>query len=198
MLRIIKLSFLLIVSTLLLSCRSEAPPVSSNSNGGNQSVAPTPGEKRALIKVTSKAFQEGGMIPKEYTCDGANQSPPLAWDSAPEKTKTFALIADDPDAPGKTWIHWVVFNLPSSARGLPENVPVQDVIDAGGRQGTSDFHKVGYGGPCPPGGVHRYYFKLYALDAELMLDSSATKEQLLKAMEGHVLAEGQLMGIYQR
>jgi Raf kinase inhibitor-like YbhB/YbcL family protein len=182
----------------MLSCRSEAPSNSSNSNNGNQPVAPTPNGKKALIKIISTAFQEGGMIPREYTCDGANVSPPLAWDFASGKTKSFALIADDPDAPGKTWVHWVVFNLPASARALPENIPAQDVIPSGGRQGTTDFRKVGYGGPCPPTGAHRYYFKLYALDTELALDSSATKDQLLKAMEGHSLAEGQLMGKYQR
>jgi hypothetical protein len=193
-----KFYLLLIASLLLLSCRGEAPLNSSNSNNGHQSVAPTPDGKKALIKVTSKAFQEGGMLPKEYTCDGANVSPPLAWDSAPRETKSFALIADDPDAPGKTWVHWAAFNLPASASALPENVPAQDQIAGGGRQGTTDFRKVGYGGPCPPSGVHRYYFKLYALDTELALDSSATKDQLLKAMEGHVLAEGQLMGKYQR
>lgn len=182
----------------MFSCRSDVPSNSSNSNNGNPSVTPTPVEKKALIKVTSKAFQEGGMIPKEYTCDGANVSPPLAWDSAPDKTKSYALIVDDPDAPGKTWVHWVAFNLPASAGVLPENVPAQDTIAGGGRQGTTDFRKVGYGGPCPPTGAHRYYFKLYALDTELALDSSATKDQLLKAMEGHVVAEGQLMGKYQR
>jgi Raf kinase inhibitor-like YbhB/YbcL family protein len=193
-----KFSLLLLASLLLLSCRGGTPSNSSDSNNANPSVTPTPGEKRGEIKVTSKAFQEGGMIPKEYTCDGANVSPPLAWDSVPERTKTFALIADDPDAPGKTWVHWVVFNLPSNAKELSGNVAAQDALAGGGKQGTSDFRKVGYGGPCPPGGAHRYYFKLYALDTELALDSSATKEQLLRAMEGHVLAEGQLMGKYQR
>jgi Raf kinase inhibitor-like YbhB/YbcL family protein len=196
--KIIKICFLFIVAILLCSCRSETPSNSSNSNNGNQSVTPTPNGKKAEMKVSSKAFQEGGMIPKEYTCDGANVSPPLVWDSAPDHTKSFALIADDPDAPGKTWVHWVAFNLPASARVLPENVPAQDVITSGGRQGTTDFRQVGYGGPCPPSGVHRYYFKLYALDTELALDSSATKDQLLRAMEGHMLAEGQLMGKYQR
>ena len=149
------------------------------------------------MKVTSKAFQDGGMIPPQYTCTGANISPPLAWNSVPEKTKSLALIADDPDAPGKTWVHWIAFNLPASARELPENVPAQENIN-GGKQGTNDFKKVGYGGPCPPSGTHRYYFKLYALDTDLTLDSSATKDQLLKAMEGHVLGEGQLMGKYQK
>ena len=138
------------------------------------------------------------MIPKEYTCDGANVSPPLAWDSAPDQTKSFALIMDDPDAPSRTFVHWFAFNLPAERRELPENIPAQDTIIGGGKQGTNDFRKLGYGGPCPPSGVHRYYFKLYALNTELALDSSATKDQLLKAMEGHALAEGQLMGTYQR
>ena len=139
------------------------------------------------------------MIPNEYTCDGPNISPTLAWSDVPEKTKSIALIAEDPDAPRGTWVHWVVFNIPQGARELPENVPAQENIPGVGRQGTNDFKKVGYGGPCPPsGGAHRYYFKLYALDTELTLDSSATKNQLLKAIDGHVLGEGQLMGKYQK
>lgn len=138
------------------------------------------------------------MIPREFTCEGANQSPPLAWGSVPENTKSLALIVDDPDAPGKTWVHWVAFNIPASLKELPQNIPPQETIAGGGHQGTNDFPKVGYGGPCPPSGLHRYFFKLYALDTELPLDSSATKDQLLKAMEGHVLAEGQLMGKYRK
>jgi Raf kinase inhibitor-like YbhB/YbcL family protein len=184
----------LAAAALLLSCRSETR---SNSNSVAPPVSPSPG-KRAELKVTSKAFQEGGMIPKEYTCDGANISPQLAWDSIPEKTKSIALIADDPDAPGRTWVHWVAFNIPANARELPENIPAQGAISIGGKQGTNDFKKAGYGGPCPPTGAHRYYFHLYALDTDLTLDSSTTKEQLLKAMAGHVLAEGELMGKYQR
>lgn len=188
-----KFCLLLIASLFLLSCRSENPS-SNNVQPSNQAV----GGKKVEMKVTSKAFQEGGMIPPQYTCTGANISPPLAWNSVPEKTKSLALIVDDPDAPGKTWVHWVAFNLPASARELPENVPTQESINGGGKQGTNDSKKVGYDGPCPPSGTHRYYFKLYALDAELNLDSSATKDQLLKAMEGHVLGEGQLMGKDQK
>jgi len=187
-----KFCLLLSASLFLLSCRSETPS-SNNVQPSNQAV----GGKKMEMKVTSKAFQDGGMIPPQYTCTGANISPPLAWNSVPEKTKSLALIADDPDAPGKTWVHWIAFNLPASARELPENVPAQENIN-GGKQGTNDFKKVGYGGPCPPSGTHRYYFKLYALDTDLTLDSSATKDQLLKAMEGHVLGEGQLMGKYQK
>ncbi len=150
------------------------------------------------IKLTSTAFDEGGMIPSQYTCDGQNVSPPLAWSDLPEGTKTLALICDDPDAPRGTWVHWVVYQIPASERGLPENLPARETLDGGARQGTNDFKKPGYGGPCPPSGTHRYFFKLYALDASLDLASGATKDQLLKATEGHVLAHGQLIGRYAR
>lgn len=150
------------------------------------------------LKIESAAFREGGMIPEHYTCDGADVSPPLSWGSAPAGTASLALIADDPDAPGKTWVHWVVFDLPPSASGFPENVPGDRTLAIGGAQGRNDFGRIGYGGPCPPGGTHRYFFKLYALDTRLELEPGITKAELLKAMEGHVLAEGQLMGKYRR
>lgn len=188
-----KLGLLLIVSTLLLSCRSETPSY-DNVQPSNQAA----GGRKTEMRVTSTAFQEGGMIPAQYTCSDKNISPPLAWNSVPEKTKSLALIVDDPDAPSKTFVHWVAFNIPASARALPGNVPAQEKINGGGQQGTNDFKKIGYGGPCPPSGTHHYYFKLYALDTDLTLDSSATKDQLLKAMNGHVLGEGQLMGKYQK
>jgi Raf kinase inhibitor-like YbhB/YbcL family protein len=159
---------------------------------------PARGDAPMKINVISSAFQEGGMIPKQYTCDDKDVSPPLAWDSVPEGTKSLALICDDPDAPMGTWVHWVLYDLPSIARELPENVPPKKILDNGARQGTNDFRKIGYGGPCPPGGTHRYYFKLYALDIELNRDPGMTKGQLLKAMEGHILTEGQLMGKYKR
>jgi len=150
------------------------------------------------IKVTSTAFEEGEMIPAKHTCDEEDISPPLAWDSIPEGTKTLALICDDPDAPMGTWVHWVLFNLPPDINELPENIPPEEELESGAKQGTNDFRRIGYGGPCPPGGTHRYYFKLYALDAELDLEAGARKPQLLEAMEGHILAEGQLMGRYSR
>jgi Raf kinase inhibitor-like YbhB/YbcL family protein len=150
------------------------------------------------IKLTSSAFKDGGMIPTKYTCDGANVSPPLEWSGAPQTTKSLALICDDPDAPGKTWVHWVVFNLPASRTSLPENVPPQETIAGEGKQGINDFKKIGYGGPCPPSGTHRYFFKLYALADELNLDSRTTKDQLLQAMKDHILAQGELMGRYKR
>ena len=150
------------------------------------------------IKVTSAAFNDGEMIPSKYTCDGANVSPPLSWSGVPANAKTLALICDDPDAPGKTWVHWVVYDLPASTSSLPENVSKEENLAAGGKQGTTDFKKIGYGGPCPPSGTHRYYFKIYALDVFTSLNPGATKDQLLKAMEGHIVAQGQLMGKYKR
>lgn len=150
------------------------------------------------IQVMSSAFQEGGMIPADYTCDGKDISPPLSWSGIPEGAVTLALICDDPDAPLGTWVHWVLYNLPASVQELPAGVPPQEKLASGAVQGKNDFRKLGYGGPCPPGGTHRYYFKLYALDKALDLKPGATKKELLKAMEGHVLAEGQLMGRYRR
>jgi len=150
------------------------------------------------IKVTSPAFENEGMIPAKYTCDGEDISPPLQWDAVPEGTRSIALISDDPDAPMGMWVHWVLFNLPADARELKENIPPDKTLPNGAKQGTSDFGRIGYGGPCPPGGTHRYFFKIYALDAELNLQAGARKRDLLKAMEGHILGQGQLMGKYKR
>jgi len=150
------------------------------------------------MEIRSTAFREGEMIPSKYTCDGPDISPPLEWSDPPSGTKSFALISDDPDAPVGTWVHWVIFNIPGSERKLEENIPRTEVLKNGARQGKNDFGRIGYGGPCPPGGTHRYYFKLYALDIELDLKAGATKRDLLKAMEGHVLAETYLMGKYRR
>lgn len=150
------------------------------------------------MKITSQAFEDGGMIPEKYTCDDINVSPPLAWGPGPEGTQTYALICDDPDAPMGTWVHWVLFNLPANIDELPEGVPPERDLESGAKQGMNDFRKIGYGGPCPPGGTHRYFFKLYALDAGMDLEAGAAKSDLLSAMEGHILAECQLMGKYQR
>lgn len=145
------------------------------------------------IQITSSAFKEGENIPTKYTCDGENVSPPLAWSVAPPGTQSLALIADDPDAPGKTWVHWVAINIPASQNSLAEG------DKSAGVQGTNDFRKTGYGGPCPPkGNPHRYFFKLYALDVTLNLKPDAVKADLEKAMQGHILAQGQLMGKYGR
>ena len=150
------------------------------------------------IKITSSVFEDGGMIPAKYTCDGVDVSPPLQWDTVPEGTKSIALICDDPDAPMGTWVHWVLFNMPAEANELAQNIPAEETLPNGAMQGVSDFGRIGYGGPCPPGGTHRYFFKIYALDTKVDLQAGADKRQLLKAMEGHILEQGQLIGKYKR
>ncbi len=150
------------------------------------------------IRIASSAFEDGGLIPAKYTCDGADISPPLQWDAVPEGTGSIALICDDPDAPVGTFVHWVLFNLPAETKELPENMPADKSLPNGAGQGTTDFGRIGYGGPCPPSGTHRYFFKIYALDAEVDLVAGAGKRDLLRAMEGHILAQGQLIGKYKR
>jgi len=154
--------------------------------------------KGDAMRITSAAFKEGEMIPQKYTCDGDDISPPLSWEGVPSNAKSLAIINDDPDAPAGTWVHWVIFNMPPDGKGLKENMSTDKNLSDGTRQGTNDFPNIGYGGPCPPGGTHRYYFKLYALDHMLDLAAGASKSQLLKAMEKHILAEAQLMGKYKR
>lgn len=163
-----------------------------------QEVKKEKGESEMAFILTSTAFSEGELIPTQYTCDGKDVSPPLAWSGAPDSTMSFALISDDPDAPMGTWVHWVLYNLPPAIVGLPEQMPTTDTLATGARQGFSDFGRSGYGGPCPPGGTHRYFFKLYALDTMLKLEGKVTKTDLEKAMKGHILAETQLMGRYKR
>ncbi len=150
--------------------------------------------------LTSTAFSDGAAIPAKYTCDGIDVSPPLAWSGPPPGTRSFALIADDPDAPVGTWVHWVLYNLPAAVSELPENIAKVESLDLdGARQGRNDFRRPGYGGPCPPPGpAHRYFFKLYALDAPLQLKPGGQKKDLEAAMEGHVLGSAQLMGTYGR
>jgi Raf kinase inhibitor-like YbhB/YbcL family protein len=151
------------------------------------------------MQVTSSAFQEGATIPAKYTGDDADMSPPLEWTGVPAQAKSLALICDDPDAPRGTWVHWILFNLAPDARRLAEAVPASKTVLGDARQGSNDFRKIGYGGPAPPPGKpHRYFFKLYALDKVLDLKEGATKQQLVDAMKGHILAEGQLMGKYAR
>ena len=155
-------------------------------------------ETTTKLQIKSSAFQMGGMIPSKYTCDGEDISPPLSWDGVSEGTKSLALISDDPDAPMGTWVHWVLYDLSPSTRELPENFPKDKTLSNGSKQGITDFKKIGYGGPCPPSGVHRYFFKLYALDTKSNLDPGATKKQVEDAMKGHILAQAELMGKYQR
>lgn len=161
--------------------------------------AGTAREPALKIQIASSGFADGRPIPDQYTCAGPNLSPPLTWTNVPVDVKSFALIADDPDAPGGTWVHWVIYNLPPTATALAENVPPLPQLPDGARQGFNDFGQTGYSGPCPPSGKpHRYVFKIYALDRTLDLSAGATKRQLLRAMDGHILAAGQLTGTYQR
>jgi len=164
----------------------------------NFSTLPFAGAEGGTMELISSAFSEGAMIAGKYTCDGADVSPPLNWRALPAGTKSLALICDDPDAPVGTWVHWVYYDIPAGTEGLPEKVSANERPVQGGTQGKNDFRKIGYGGPCPPGGTHRYYFKLYALDTTLNLSPGATKKQVLKAMETHIIDQAQLMGKYRR
>jgi hypothetical protein len=150
------------------------------------------------MKIASEAFEDGGHIPSKYTCDGDDVSPPLEWSDIPPGARTFALICDDPDAPKKDFTHWVLYDLPPGARTLPQHVSASPELPDGGRQGRNDFGKVGYGGPCPPSGRHRYRFTLYALDTELGVPPSSTRKEVEKAMQGHVLETALLTGVYTR
>jgi len=151
------------------------------------------------MTISTPSFSHGGDIPRKFTCEGADVSPELSWTGAPAATQSFALIADDPDAPVGTWTHWVLFDLPATTTSLPEGMSKVDELSGGGRQGRNDFRKIGYGGPCPPPGKpHRYFFKLYALDAKINLKPGASKQEVEQAMKGHILAQAELMGKYRR
>ena len=154
-------------------------------------------ERRSPLafELRSTAFPAGGTIPKNFTCDGPDVSPSLSWTEPPAGTQSLALIMDDPDAPGRVWVHWVIFNLPAGARSLPEGVGKEGELPDYSRQGRNDFGKLGYNGPCPPRGpAHRYFFKLYALNAKLELKPGATKTDVERALAGHVIAQAELIG----
>jgi Raf kinase inhibitor-like YbhB/YbcL family protein len=150
------------------------------------------------MEIKSSAFKAGETIPFRFTCDDMDISPSLQWSKAPDGTKSFALILDDPDAPSGTFVHWIIFNIPANLRELTENIPKLETLPNGSSQGLNDSREIGYQGPCPSTGTHRYYFKLFALDSELSLKPGITKKELMKAMEVHVLEEAQLMGRYKR
>lgn len=154
-----------------------------------------------MFEITSPAFSDGGPIPRAHTCDGADLSPPLTWRDAPRGTSAFALVVDDPDAPAGTWVHWVVYGLDASTTNLPAGIPTTPELEQpiGATQGTNDFRRSGYGGPCPPRGrPHRYVFTLYALDTRIALPPGATKNVLLRAIKEHVLEEAKMIGTYGR
>lgn len=146
----------------------------------------------STLSLTSTAFEHKASMPSKYTCDGPNTSPPLSWGGTPEGTASFALIMDDPDAPGGTWDHWIVFNISPSVHGVAEGEEPE------GMPGTSSFGSTGYGGPCPPSGTHRYVFRMYALDRDLDLQGGASKQEVLDAMKEHIIAQAELIGMYQR
>jgi Raf kinase inhibitor-like YbhB/YbcL family protein len=166
--------------------------------------APSPPEDPSLITITltSSAFPESGKIPRKYTCDGEDKSPPLEWSAVPAAAHSLALICEDPDAPMGTWSHWVVYNISPTVKSLAEGVAPEETVKVEGEaiasQGKNDFRKIGYGGPCPPGGTHRYFFRIYALDTKLALGPGATRREVLKAIGGHIVAVGRLMGNYAR
>jgi Raf kinase inhibitor-like YbhB/YbcL family protein len=150
------------------------------------------------LSISSTAFAPGNPIPVDYSCKGRNISPALAWAGTPAGTASFALIVDDPDAPSGTFVHWVIYNIPSASKGLPESVDTTPMLPDGTLQGRNGAGSQHYEGPCPPSGTHRYFFKLYALDAKLDLKAGATAAQLLQAMQSHILAQGELMGTFSK
>lgn len=180
-------TWLLLILAVLSACQGEQPQ------------QPAPQGTEVELAIESSAFEMEGTIPQQYTCDGEDVSPPLSWSEPPAGTQSLVLVCDDPDAPIGTWDHWVLFNIPAAVRSLPEGVAADEVIEGVGVHGTNSWRRLGYGGPCPPEGpAHRYYFKLYALDVALGLDPGADKQDVEKAMTGHILAQGQLMARYGR
>jgi Raf kinase inhibitor-like YbhB/YbcL family protein len=156
------------------------------------------GEVMAL-QLESQNFNDGDYIPNKYTCKGENISPQLQWLDVPAQTKSFALICDDPDAPAGVWVHWVIYNIPAEKNNLAENMTKEELLSDGAKQGINDSGGIGYDGPCPPPGkVHHYVFKLYCLDSVLSLRSGLTKQELLKEMEGHIIEEARLVGLFKR
>ena len=179
-----------------------AVPLVAGCGGDDEEPAATPtagnGRQQVRMTLTSPAFADGGSIPTKYTCDGENLSPPLEWGQPPAGTQSLALIMDDPDAPSGTFVHWVYYDLPPELRGLPEGVLTDEKPSQGGANGANGVGRSGYTGPCPPSGMHRYFFRLYALGAKLDAAAGLTKDALSQAMEGHILAQAELMGVYSR
>jgi len=183
------------LSALLCLCLLLGLPIFISSAQSRDSTQ-RGGAMSFTIKTT--AFPSSGTIPQKYTCDGLDVSPELSWSGAPPGTQSFALIADDPDAPVGTWTHWIIWDIPPGT-GLPESVAKTEILKDGARQGKNDFKRIGYGGPCPPPGKpHRYFFKLYALDIKLDVKAGASRKELESAMKGHVLSQAELMGRYGR
>jgi len=156
------------------------------------------GDTTMTMQIVSSVFANSRAVPAQFTCDGKNISPPLAWSNVPLKCKSLVLICDDPDVPGGTWLHWISYDIPPTVKSVAENCPHGNAFPGGGKQGMNDFGTIGYGGPCPPSGTHRYFFKLYALDKMLGLPAGKTKNEIEQAMHGHIIEEVQLFGTYSR
>jgi Raf kinase inhibitor-like YbhB/YbcL family protein len=187
-----RLPIIVLLASGLCYCSTET----GNTNSGGKKMAL---ELKTSLELVSSAFSDGMPIPVKYTADGQDISPPLKWTAGPATTKGYCLICDDPDAPSGTWVHWVVYNIPPHVLELPEGLPKDPNLQEGIRQGITSFGSTGYGGPAPPKGKqHHYYFKLYALDSVIDLKPAATEAQLVKAIQGRVIAEAKLMGTYQR
>ena len=197
----IRIAAACLVSLAWLPGCAKKEPAAAKEPAAEQTHASAGSQESTMmaIEIESSAFMQGATIPEMYTCDGKDVSPPIKWGEGPGNVRAWALIVDDPDAPSKTWVHWVLFNIPGSTRSLSASVPTTGDLPEGGRQGKNDFGKPGYGGPCPPvGKPHRYFFRLYALDGPLDLPAGATRDQVDRAMEGHVLGRGELLGTYAR
>jgi Raf kinase inhibitor-like YbhB/YbcL family protein len=185
----------LLVGVGMVACGGDGDADGAPNDNGTDGVQPDDGE----MELTSAAFQDGGTLPDDYTCDGQNISPPLEWDFGPAGTSSFVLIVDDPDSPSGAFTHWIFFDIPSHIVGLEAAVPDTAEFDNDARQGDNDFGDIGYAGPCPPPGEpHHYRFTIYALNTTLGLEAGATRAQLLDAMQGHVLAQSEITAIYER
>jgi Raf kinase inhibitor-like YbhB/YbcL family protein len=184
--------FLMLLPLLLVQCSCDKGKPRSTTTGGSKMAV------RTTIEIKSSAFTDGGKIPVEYTCDGAGISPDLSWSNVPPETKSLVLICDDPDAPMGTFTHWVMYNIPPKVNNLPAGTPAEPKLDNGALQGINSARKIGYTPPCPPSGTHRYIFTIYALDTVLNLEPGVQKSEVEQAMEGHILAEGRIIGKYSR
>lgn len=172
---------------------------SCSNNHTIKAISPPPPASHVVpLFISSPAFRNNDTLPALFTCEGANISPPLIWNNPFNKTRSFTIIMDDPDAPNGTWVHWIIYNIPSNDTFFHPNFPHDSLLPSGCKQGTTSFMNTGYGGPCPPNGVHHYLFKLYAVDTLLNLPPSVKKPALLDAMKGHILGEAVLTGKYER
>jgi Raf kinase inhibitor-like YbhB/YbcL family protein len=190
---------MLLLTAACLALASATCVAGDNAPEGDRASTDNRGRRAMAFTLETKAFPKGGEIPSKYTCTGEDVSPALSWSGAPQGTKSFALIVEDPDAPSGTFTHWIVYDLPGITHQLAENIAKTDDLGGGGRQGRNDFHRVGYGGPCPPPGkAHRYFFRLYALNTTLNLPPGASKQEVEGALRGHVIGKAELMGKFGR